>query len=93
MARHPRTFALVGRALTAPPLSPLLSRGWSVYWNDLVREASPGGGKIVASSLDLLVSAGTSLSASRRRTLASLDAAVQAAPTARGDTLTERPSR
>jgi 2-polyprenyl-6-methoxyphenol hydroxylase-like FAD-dependent oxidoreductase len=48
MLPHPRAVAAVGRLLTLPFVGRALSPGWSVFWNELLDGAAPGGGRAVA---------------------------------------------
>jgi hypothetical protein len=51
---RPRAIAVIGRVVTAPGLSRGLAGGWSIYWNDLLDGARPGGGRRVATVADRL---------------------------------------
>jgi menaquinone-9 beta-reductase len=58
---HPWTISALGRALTAPPVAPLVAGGWATYWNELLDGAPPGGARRVATALSMAVSAGARL--------------------------------
>jgi geranylgeranyl reductase family protein len=65
---HPRLLALTGRAVTAPGLSSVLSRPWSMYWNDLLDGAPPGRTEREARAIQALARLLTTGSSVRRRT-------------------------
>jgi menaquinone-9 beta-reductase len=68
MAEHPRLFGLTGRVLTAPGVRGALSPGWSMYWNDLIDGAGPGGARSTARSIEAVTGVLTAPSRLRRRT-------------------------
>jgi menaquinone-9 beta-reductase len=72
MARHARVFSFAGRILTAPGLGKALGASWSMYWNDLVDGAAPGGSRRVASSIGSAAKAVTARSAFRKRIVQNL---------------------
>src|ERR1019366_1617968 len=66
MLARPRLIAVVGRVLTAPGIGRLVAGGWSVYWNDLLEGASPGGPRRMAVVADRVAVALTRGSRDRR---------------------------
>jgi flavin-dependent dehydrogenase len=72
MLAYPRVVAAVGRLLTAPGIGRLVAGGWSVYWNDLLEGAAPGGPRRTALMADLVADVVTRASRDRRSVSRSL---------------------
>jgi geranylgeranyl reductase family protein len=72
MLSHPRLAGAAGRLLTAPGIGRMLAGGWSVYWNDLLDGASPGGPQRTATVADRVAGILTWASGDRRWVTASL---------------------
>lgn len=72
MLSRPWAVAGLGRLLTAPAIGRLVAGGWSVYWNDLLDGARPGGPRRVASCAHLLARLATGLLEDQRSVWASL---------------------
>jgi menaquinone-9 beta-reductase len=66
MLARPRLISAVGRVLTAPGVGLLVAGGWSVYWNDLLEGAAPGGPRRAAKVADRVAGALTWTSRDRR---------------------------
>ena len=66
MLGRPRLIAVVGRVLTAPGVGRLVAGGWSVYWNDLLDGAAPGGPRRAALVADRVAGVLTRSSRDRR---------------------------
>jgi hypothetical protein len=64
---RPRLISAVGRVLTAPGVGSLVAGGWSVYWNDLLEGAAPGGPRRTAKVADRVAGALTRTSRDRRQ--------------------------
>jgi menaquinone-9 beta-reductase len=47
---RPRATAGIGRLLTAPGVGRVIAGGWSIFWNDLLEGAAPGGARSLAST-------------------------------------------
>lgn len=47
---RPRATAAIGRLLTAPGVGRVIAGGWSIFWNDLLEGAAPGGARTLAST-------------------------------------------
>ncbi len=50
-------MSIVGRVLTTAGVRDVLAGGWGLYWNDLVRGASPSRHRTVASTAQRVVTA------------------------------------
>jgi menaquinone-9 beta-reductase len=66
MLGRPRLISVVGRVLTAPGVGKAVAGGWSVYWNDLLQGAAPGGPRRSALVADRLAGVLTRASRDRR---------------------------
>ena len=66
MLARPRLIAGVGRLLTAPAVGRMVAGGWSLYWNDLLDGAAPGGPRRAATVADRVADVVTRASRDRR---------------------------
>jgi geranylgeranyl reductase family protein len=66
MLARPRLIAGVGRLLTAPAVGRMVAGGWSLYWNDLLDGAAPGGPRRAATVADRVADVVTRTSRDRR---------------------------
>jgi geranylgeranyl reductase family protein len=73
MLARPRLIAVAGRVLTAPGIGRMVAGGWSVYWNDLLEGAAPGGPRRLAAVADRVAGGLSRSSRDRRSVWASLE--------------------
>jgi flavin-dependent dehydrogenase len=83
MLARPRLIAVLGRVLTAPGVGRMVAGGWSVYWNDLLDGAAPGGPRRSAAAADRLAGVLTLASRDRRSVTGSVAAAQSGPPAER----------
>jgi geranylgeranyl reductase family protein len=76
LATHPRMFSLVSSVITAPGVSSVLARPWSMYWNDLLDGAPPSSTQRGARALEAfarLLTMRSRLRSSTERSIAGID--------------------
>jgi menaquinone-9 beta-reductase len=63
---HPVVVSTLARALTAPGFGRLVAGGWSIFWNDLLDDATPGSPRVVARFAARVAQAMTACGRTRR---------------------------